>query len=27
LNLLLSSDFKIIWVFSYEEYKKFEKNN
>lgn len=27
LNLLLSSDFKIIWVFSYKEYKKFEKNN
>lgn len=25
-NLLLSWDFKIIWLFSYEEYKKFEKN-
>ena len=26
-NLLLSDDFKIIWVLSYQDYKKFKKNN
>lgn len=26
-NLLLSWDFKIIWLLSYDDYKKFQKNN